>query len=135
MVAEECEKKDADRLREMGGEGIEAEEAIADGDEPVRERGFFEVADAVDLERDPIAGEGHVAGGTGVRGVGVVEQRRGEEGGEEDGEPKQREDGEGGGAARVRGQERAAERCGSEGGGGEMSHEVGLWIRIPCGEG
>jgi hypothetical protein len=36
----------------MGGEGVEAEEAEAEGDEPVGERRFFEVADAVDVEGD-----------------------------------------------------------------------------------
>lgn len=122
VVPEEGEKKDADGLGEMGAEGVEAEEAIADGDEPVGERRFFEIADAVDVEGDPIAGEGHVTGGAGVRGVGVIEQRRGEEGGEEDGEPKEREDGKGGRAARIRGRERAAEGRGSAGCCGEMSH-------------
>jgi hypothetical protein len=87
-VAEECEKENADGLGEMGGEGVEAEEAEAEGDEPVGEGGFFEVADAVDVESDEVAGEGHVTGGAGVRGVGVVEQRRGEEGGEEDDQPE-----------------------------------------------
>ena len=52
MIAEESKQKDADGLREMGGEGVEAEEAEAEGDEPVGERGFFEVADAVDVEGD-----------------------------------------------------------------------------------
>jgi hypothetical protein len=71
----------------MRGEGVEAEDAEAEGDEPVGEWCLLEVTDAVDLEGDEIAAEGHVAGGVGVGGVGVVEQRRGEERGEEDDEP------------------------------------------------
>ena len=100
-IAEEREEEDADGLGEMGGEGVEAEDAEAEGDEPVGERGFFEVADAVDVEGDEVAGEGHVAGGAGVGGVGVVEQRRGEERGEEEDEPEAAEDEQRGGAARV----------------------------------
>ena len=96
----------------MGGEGVEAEEAEAEGDEPVGERGFFEVADAVDVEGDEVAGEGHVAGGAGVGGVGVVEQRRGEEGGEEDDQPETAEDDQSGGASRGAG----VERCRAFGG-------------------
>ena len=88
VIAEEREEEDADRLRQVGGEGVEAEEAKAEGDEPVGERCFFEVADAVDVEGDEIAGEGHVAGGAGVGGVGVIEQRGAPEGGEEDDEPE-----------------------------------------------
>ena len=51
-IAEQREQKDSEGLREMGGEGVEAEDAEAEGDEPVGERGFFEVADAVDVEGD-----------------------------------------------------------------------------------
>ncbi len=36
----------------MGGEGIEAEDAEAEGVEPVGQRRFFEVADAVDVQGD-----------------------------------------------------------------------------------
>ena len=72
----------------MGGEGVEAEEAEAGGDDPVGERGFFEVADVVDAKGDPVAGEGHLAGGVGVGAVGIVEDGRGEEGGEEEEEPE-----------------------------------------------
>ena len=76
VVAEESEEENGDGLGEVGGEGVEAEDAEAEGDEPVGERRFFEVADAVDAEGDEVAGEGHVAGGAGVGGVGVVEQGR-----------------------------------------------------------
>ena len=73
MIAEECEEKDADCLREMRGKGVEAEETKAKGAQPVGERRLFEIADAVDAEGDEIAGESHVAGGVGVGRIGVVE--------------------------------------------------------------
>ncbi len=99
-VAEKSEKENADGLGQMGGEGVEAEEAEAKGDEPVGEWCFFEIADAVDMEGDEVAGEGHVAGGVGVGGVSVVEQRWGEERGEEDDQPEAAEDQQSGGATR-----------------------------------
>ena len=73
----------------MGGEGVEAEDAEGEGDDPVGQRGLFEVADVVDAEGDPVVGEEHLAGGVGVGAVGVVEDGRGEEGGEEE-DPAQR---------------------------------------------
>jgi hypothetical protein len=82
----------------MGGEGVEAEEAEAERDEPIGKRRFFEVTDAVDAESDEIASEGHVAGGAGVGGVGVVEQWRGKERGEEDDQPETAEEEQSGGA-------------------------------------
>jgi len=101
MEAEEGEEKDTDGLWKVGGESVEAEDAEAEGVEPVGEGRFLEVADAVDVEGDEISGEGHVAGSVGVGGVGVVEQRRGEEGGEEDDEPEAAEEEEGRGAAEL----------------------------------
>ena len=59
---------------------MDAEELEAGGHGPVEERGFFEVADAVGVEGDPVVAEEHLAGDFGVDGVGVVEQRGGEEG-------------------------------------------------------
>ena len=50
------------------------------------------------VERDEVAGEGHVTGGAGVGGVGVVEQRGVPEGGEEEDEPETAQDEQGGGA-------------------------------------
>jgi hypothetical protein len=79
-------------LWKVGGEGVEAEETEAEGDEPVGKRRFFEVADAVDVESDEVAGKSHVTGSAGVGGVGVVEQRRREESGEEDDEPQTAEE-------------------------------------------
>jgi hypothetical protein len=92
MVAEQRQKKDADGLGQVGGEGVEAEQAEAESVEPVGERGFFEVADAIDVQGDEVAGEGHVAGGVGVGGIGIVEQRRREERGEEEEKPQAEEE-------------------------------------------
>ena len=101
-ASEQGEQKDGYGLREMGGEGVEAEDAEAGGDEPVGERRLFEIADTVDVESDPVSAGEDVAGGVGVSGVGVVEQRWGEERGEEDGGPKDAEDRDGRCAARGR---------------------------------
>ena len=94
------------------------------GDDPVGERGFFEVADAVDAEGDPVAGEGHVAGGVGVGAVGVVEQRRGEERGEEEDEPEAAEEEQGARSVRRSagvGRGRASSGCFEE---GLVDHEL-----------
>src|ERR1700726_3273577 len=82
----------------MRGEGVEAEEAEAESDEPAGERCFFEVADAGGVEGDQVSGKGHVAGGAGMGGVGVVEQRGVPEGGEVEDEPEAAEDEQSGGA-------------------------------------
>ena len=60
-------------MREVRGEGVKAEDLERCRCEPVGERGFFKVADAVDAEGDEVAGGGHGACGLGVGGVGVVE--------------------------------------------------------------
>ena len=72
---------------------VDAEEFVAEGHAPVEEWGFFEVADTVGVEGDPVVAEDHLAGDFGVDGVGVVEERRGDEGeaGVED-EPEDDED-------------------------------------------
>ena len=77
-VAEQHEQQNGERLRQVRGEGVAAEDAEADGGDPVGQRSFFEVADVVHTQGDPVAGEGHLAGGVGVGAVGVVEHRRGE---------------------------------------------------------
>ena len=56
------------------------ENAEAGGHAPVEEGGLFEVADAVGVEGDVVVAEEHLAGDFGVDGVGVVEQRWGDEG-------------------------------------------------------
>ncbi len=102
-VAEEGEAEDGECEGEVDGEGGGAgvavacgadgsEEAQADGGDPVGEGRFFEVADAVDVEGDPVAGGEHGLGGLSVGGVGVVEQGRIVEGGDEDDEPEAEKD-------------------------------------------
>ncbi len=59
---------------------MDAEDAEAGGHGPVEEWGFFEVANAVGVEGDPVVAEEHFAGDFGVDGVGVVEEGWGEEG-------------------------------------------------------
>ncbi len=61
------------------GDGA-AEGSHEGGHEPVEEGGFFEVADSVGGEGDEVVGEDHLAGGFGVDGVGVVEERGEKEG-------------------------------------------------------
>ena len=59
---------------------MDAEETEAGGHGPVEEWGFLEVADAVGVEGNPVVAEKDLAGDLGVDGVGVVEERWGEEG-------------------------------------------------------
>ena len=59
---------------------MDAEEFEAGSHGPVEERGLFEVTDAVGVEGDPVVAEEDFASDFGVDGVGVVEQRWGEEG-------------------------------------------------------
>ena len=67
---------------QVGGKDVLAEDMVEAGVDPVGQRRLLEIADAVDFEGDEVAGFGHVLGGFCVAGVGVVEQRRGEKGGE-----------------------------------------------------
>ena len=83
---EEGAAEDSEGLRQVGGEDVVAEDAVVEGDDPVGERGFFEIADAVDVEGDPISSLGDVFGDLGVGGVSVVEERRREERGDVDGD-------------------------------------------------
>ena len=87
------EREDCEGERDARGCGGGAKELHAGGHRPVVERGFFEVADAVGVERDVVVAEEHLAGDFGVDGVGVVQQGRGEEGegGVED-EPEEQQD-------------------------------------------
>ena len=76
---------------------------VHDGDEPVVERRFFEVADAVHVHDDPVVTLEHFLDDEGVSGVGVVEERRG--GGVTDvdggGEDQEDEDGGAGGEGEI----------------------------------
>jgi hypothetical protein len=53
---------------------------------PVRQRRFFEIAHAVDVESDPVAAADDVLRRLGMRGVGIIEDRRREERRAENGE-------------------------------------------------
>ena len=60
----------------MSGKGILAEDQVGTGHDPVGKRRLFDIADAVDLGRDPVAALGKVLRGLGMGGVYVVHQRR-----------------------------------------------------------
>ena len=77
---DESEGEDGEGEGKARAGGVDAEEFEAGGHGPVEERGFFEVADAVGVEGDPVVAEEHLAGDFGVDGVGVVEQGWGDEG-------------------------------------------------------
>ena len=88
LKKEEGEGENAEALRETGGPFGDAEERETDGHRPVWEGGFFEIADAVFVEGDPIVEGDHFAACFGVGAVGIVEERWVEEAGDEDGEPE-----------------------------------------------
>lgn len=114
---EQGEGEDGERKREAGGGGGGAEESHAPSHRPVEERGFFEIADAVGVESDPVVAEEDLACDLGVHGVCVVEQRWGEEGeGRVEDEPEH--------------EEHEAVRAGL-GGGGASGRKHGL--RVPRG--
>ena len=69
------EAEHGERIRQVGGKGVLAEDLVGTGDDPVGERRFLDVADAVDLGGDEVAGLRHVLRGLGVSGVDVVKQR------------------------------------------------------------
>ena len=73
-MSEQDQQQDGEGLREVSGEGVVAEEFEADGDEPVGQRGLFEVSDAIDVEGNEVAGGGHGACGLRVGGIRVIEQ-------------------------------------------------------------
>ena len=91
---ERGQQQDGERERQVGGEDVEAEELVVDSGHPIGKRWLFKVADAVDVERDPVAGERHVAGGAGMGRISVIKQAGGEEGAEidcqEDGREQQK---------------------------------------------
>ena len=80
--------------REAGAPGVDTEEFNAEGDAPIGKRGFFEVADIVFVESDPVVADEDFAAGVGVRGVDIVLKRRREEAGAVDGQPEEKKDDE-----------------------------------------
>ncbi len=89
---------DGKHQRQPGLKGALPEKFVADGNHPVMERGFFEIANAVLIHHDPVAALQHLAGNQRVRGVGIVEQRRLSGGGDVNSE-RQNEQGEDGESA------------------------------------
>ncbi len=65
---------------QVRGKDVLTENAVEAGGKPVGQRRLLNVADAVDLGRDPVAGLGDALRGLGVGGVHIVEQRRVEQG-------------------------------------------------------
>jgi hypothetical protein len=59
---------------------VDSEEFETGGHGPVKERGFFKIADAVCVEGDVVVALEHLAGDFGVDGVGVVEEWWSDEG-------------------------------------------------------
>ena len=48
---------------QMGGEYVVSEEVVIGGGQPIRQRRFFQVADAIHFQRDPVAAARHMLGG------------------------------------------------------------------------
>ncbi len=61
---------------QAGSKITDAEKAVRSGDQPVHDRRFFQVADAVDVEGDEVVAGKHLAGSFGVRGVHIILQGR-----------------------------------------------------------
>ena len=101
------EAEHGQRVGQVGGKDVLAEDLVEAGDDPVGQRRLLDVADAVDLGGDPVAGLGHVLRGLGVGGVHVVQQRRREERSElhggKDGRQKQPDSQRGGRLSRANG--------------------------------
>ena len=66
----------------MGSKDVVAKEPVIDRHQPVGQRRLLQIANAIDLEGDPVAGERHMLGCAGMVGIGVIQQRRGEKGGQ-----------------------------------------------------
>jgi hypothetical protein len=63
----------------MGRKYVVSEEVIIGGSQPIRQWRLLQIADAVHAQRYPVAAARHMLGSVGVRGVGVIQQRRREE--------------------------------------------------------
>ena len=69
------EAEHGQRVGQVGGKGVLAEDLVGAGDDPVGQRRLLDVADAVDLRGDQVAGFSHVLRGLGMGGIHVVQQR------------------------------------------------------------
>ncbi len=85
---------------ETRGPVVDAEEMHPAGGEPVHEGRLVEEADAVDVGRDVVVAEHHLAGDLDVDGVDVVEQAGGEDASEVEDEPGKGDEAERGPAPR-----------------------------------
>ena len=75
------EREHGERVGQMRGKGVfNTRYAIEAGDDPVRQRRFFNVADAVGPGTHPVAGSRNVLRGLGVAGVDIVKKRGCEQG-------------------------------------------------------
>jgi len=72
----------------MHCKGVDSEESQAGGYNPVGKRGFFQVANVVDAQGDPVSGEGHLTGCVGMGTVSVVQHGRREQRSEKKDEPE-----------------------------------------------
>ena len=64
------------RIGQVGGKRILAKDAVEAGLKPIGQWRLLKIANAVHLQRDPVAALRHVLRGLRVGGVGVVQQRR-----------------------------------------------------------
>jgi hypothetical protein len=71
-----CQAQHGQRIGQMRGKDILAEDLEEGAGDPVGKRRLFNVADAIDMSRDPVAVLTEVLRGLGVGGVHVVQQRR-----------------------------------------------------------
>ena len=72
-VTQHRKTEDRERQRQMHRERVRAEEAETQCHKPIGEWCLFEIADAVDVKRDPVAGCGHGVRSLRVGGVSVIE--------------------------------------------------------------
>ena len=79
-IGNEKERKRKKRERQSRRPILGAEGAKAKRHAPIHERSFFEVADAVGVERDPVMPDRHLARHLRVHGIGIIQKRRAEEG-------------------------------------------------------
>ena len=75
--------------RQARGPVVHAENFVADAHAPIQQRRFFQIANAIDVERGPVVTGDHLARRFGVNGVGVIEQRRREQPGDVNDRPQQ----------------------------------------------
>ena len=56
------EAKHTQGQRQMGREYVESEEVVVGGGQPIRQRRFFQIADAIHFQGDPVAAARHILG-------------------------------------------------------------------------